>query len=198
MANIDLWLDSDDIASANASSGFLFTIPSDAIKRGDFNNSGDLKARADWPQHTMTITECKWYNGTTKDKDGVEYKCIVAELSFQIPPDSLRPDGSPDPNAGRSHRVWWRIVPDAMKNKNHPKFKANNFALKQLGGCLRSIWGSAIFPTGERVNYGAYFGGDNPSVVGQTVSAGIRQARQAWNGEIQDEISDFIPLERRN
>ncbi len=195
MANIDLWLDSDDIASANASSGFLFTPPDDAVKRGNLADPADNKARADWPQTQLNITECKWYNGTTKDSNGVEYPCVVAEVVFQVPPNALRPDGSPDPNSGKSHRVWWRVVPGAMKKKDHPKFKANNFAIGKLSGCLRSIWGSAIFPPGSKVNYGDYFGGDRPAVIGSTVSVGMRQSK--WNGETKDELTDFVPLELR-
>lgn len=196
MERVDLWLDDDDIKSAHASTGFDFAIPADAVRRGDVEDPADLKGRADWAQ-VMTVQECKFYADQTKAPagGGETYPCVTAEISFQIASDALRPNGEPDPNAGKQKRVWWRIVPAAMKNKQHPKYKANNFAIGRLSGLLRSIWGSTIFPPGQRVNYGEYFGGDNPPVVGQSVSCNIQASK--WNGTRQDDITEFVPREMR-
>jgi hypothetical protein len=189
MARVDLWLDSDDIASANTS-GFNFVIPDDAVRKGNLDDPNDDKARASWSQK-LSIVEAKLYEDETK-KDDTSYDCVVAEIVFQVPPDATR-GTTADPNAGKQHRVWYRVVPAAMKNKVHAKYKANNFAIGKLSGICRAIWGSKVFPHGSKINFGDYFGGDPAAVVGQTVTANMRANK--YNGERRDELTDFIPLE---
>lgn len=191
MAKLDLWLDSEDVRDAQNSSSFLFTIPDDAAKRGNFEDLNDDKAKATWVQR-LQITEVKMYEDKTKDKEGNEYPSICFELAFTVPPDAMRPKtGQPDPNAGRQHRAWYRIVQAAMKNKQHPKYKANNFANGKLTAIVRAIWGSEAFPPGQRVNLGDFFGTD--ILVSQFVTATMKASK--YDGEPKNELVDFVPLE---
>lgn len=190
MARVDLWLDSDDVAAANSSGGFNFIIPDDAVRKGNLDDPADDKAKASWTQ-TLDIVESKFYEDETKGD--VTYNCVTAEVTFQVPPDAIRPDGKADPNAGKQHRVWYRVIPAALKNKQHPKYKANNFALGKLNGICRAIWGSEVFPHGAKVNLGDYFDGDRPAVVGNRVTAGMRASK--WDGSRRDELTDFVPRE---
>jgi hypothetical protein len=195
MAKIDMWLDETDIADGLASGRFLFEPPSDAVRRGDINDPNDDKAKASWVQR-LEIVESKMYEDSTKDREGHEYPAITVEVKFQVPAESLRPSGEPDKNAGRYLTAWYRIVPAAMKNKQHPKFKANNFSHGKAMQILRSIWGSQTFPQGQKVNLGDFFSADtgvNPPVVGKMVVANILQSK--YEGKPRDEISDFVPLE---
>ena len=194
MSRVDLWLDDDDIAAASVSNngGFLFEIPADAVRKGNLDDPKDDKARASWTQR-LQIVESKFYEDQANGEGDTKYPCITAEISFQVPPNSARPDGTPDPNSGKQHRVWLRVVPSAMKDKQHPKYKANNFALGKLNGILRSIWGSQVFPSGVKINLGEYFGGDTPPVIHQHIVAEMRASK--WNGKRRDEVSDLVPLE---
>jgi len=186
---VDLWLDDDDIASANASGSFHFIVPPDAVRKGNLDDPNDEKAKASWVQQ-LQIIESKFYEDKTKGD--IPLECVTGEVTFQVPMDASRAEG-PDPNAGKQFRVWYRVVPSAMKNKSHPKYKANNFALGKLNAICRAIWGSAVFPSGQKINLGEYFGGDNPPVVGNKVTSNFRASK--WDGERRDEITDFIPLE---
>ena len=195
MSNINLFVDEDDIQAADAASQFTFAVPGDAVRRGNLDDPNDDKARATWVQK-LQIVESKWYEDTTKDKQGNTYPCIVAEVGYQVPPDALR-GAEPDLNAGRNHRAWYRIVPSAMKNKMHPKYKANNFNLGRLHGVVRSIWGSGALPKGTRVDLSLFFGpkaGDAPAeVVGKFVVATMEGSR--YEGKRKDELTDFVPQE---
>jgi len=189
---VDLWLDDEDVASANTSGSFHFTIPDDAVRKGNLDDPNDDKAKASWSQR-LYIIESKFYEDDAKGSKGTEsYPCITGEVTFQVPPDALRGSAT-DPNAGKQHRVWYRVVPASMKNKTHPKFKASNYALGKLNAICRAIWGSKVFPSGERINLGEYFGGDSPPVVGNYVLSNMRASK--WDGERRDEITDFVPLE---
>lgn len=191
MGKLDLWLDDEDVKDAQSSGSFLFAIPSDAARRGNFEDPNDDKAKASWVQ-ALEITESKQYEDKAKDKDGNEYDCITFELTFQVPPNTLRPKtGEPDPNSGKQHKAWYRIVPAAMKNKQHPKYKANNFNNGKLTGIVRAIWGSSAFPVGQKINLGDFFGTD--AVVNQTVIANMKARK--YEGEPQNEIVDFVPRE---
>lgn len=195
MARIDMWLDDDDVKEGLASGRFLLTPPNDAVKRGNLDDPKDLKARASWVQ-SMEVVESKMYEDSTKDKEGLTYPCVVIEVNFQIPPNALRPTGEPDPNAGRQLRAWYRIVPAAMKNRQHPKFKANNFAHGKAMSILRSIWGSTSFPLGTKVNLGDFYGaedGANPPVIGRKIVGNIEQSK--YEGKPKDELTDLVPLE---
>lgn len=190
MTRVDLWLDSDDVAAANQSGGFNFTVPDDAVRKGNLEDPADDKAKASWTQK-LEIVEAKLYEDETKGD--VTYDCITAEITFQVPASAVRPDGKTDPNAGKQHRVWYRVIPAALKNKQHPKYKANNFALGKLNAICRGVWGSQVFPHGAKVNLGDYFGGDNPPVVGKHVLTSMRASK--WDGNRRDEITDIVPLE---
>lgn len=162
MGRVDFFLDDDDISAANAAGQFTFEVPADAATRGDLKDLMDEKARATWVQ-SLEIVESKMSDDVVRDDKGNEYPCIVAELLFQVPSDALRPkNGEPDPNAGRQTRQWYRIVPAAQKNKQHPKYKANNFNIGRLNGIVRGIWGLEVFPHGTKVNLGEFFSGDAP------------------------------------
>jgi hypothetical protein len=153
----------------------------------------DEKARATWVQ-SLEIVESKMSDDVVRDDKGNEYSCLVAELLFQVPSDALRPKtGEVDPNAGKQTRQWYRIVPAAQKNKQHPKYKANNFNIGRLNGIVRGIWGAEVFPHGAKVNLGEFFSGDAPAVVGQKVVALVQQSR--YNAKLKDELQDFIPPE---
>lgn len=192
MSKIDLWLDDDDVRDAQASGGgFVLAIPSDAATRGNFGDPNDDKAKATWVQQ-FTIVECKQYEDSTKDKAGNEYPSVCHEVKFQVAPNAIRPKtGEPDPNAGRTHTAWYRIVPKAMKNPQHAKFKANNFNNGKLTGIVRGVWGSEAIPPGVKLNLGDYFGTD--VLVGSTVLATVRNSK--FEGEPRTELVDFVPLE---
>ena len=195
MAQVDLWLDDDDIAAANAAGKFTFTVPDDAVKRGNLDDPNDDKAKAMWVQ-SLEIVEAKMYEDEARDKDGNTYPAICAEVKFQVPPDALRSTGEPDPNAGKNHMAWYRIVKAAIKNKQHPKYKANNFNLGRLNSILRSVWGSDGITHGTRVNFADFFhasDGQLPAVVGKTVVANVKASK--YEGERKDELMDFVPLE---
>lgn len=194
MSKIDLWLDDDDVRDASATGGgFVFAIPSDAATRGNFADPNDDKAKATWTQ-VFTIIESKQYMDTTKDKQGNEYDSVCFEVKFQVAPDAVRPKtGEADPNAGRTHTAWYRIVPKAMKNPQHPKFKANNFNNGKLTGIVRSVWGSEAIPQGTKLNLGDYFGTD--VLLKSTVLATVRNSK--YEGEPKTELVDFVPLELR-
>jgi hypothetical protein len=185
---VDLWLDSDDIASANQS-GFEFQIPDDAVRKGNLDDPADEKAKASWTQK-LDVVESKFYEDETKGDNPTD--CVVAEIVFQVPSNALR-GATADPNAGKQLRVWYRVVPAALKNKNHAKYKANNFAIGKLSSCARAVWGSKVFPHGAKINFGEYFGGEPAPVVGNTVTAHLKAYK--YNGNRKDEITDFIPLE---
>lgn len=197
---LDLWLDDDDISTADQSGSFAFVPPSDAATKGNLKNPLDDKAKATW-QQTMQIAESKMYEvNDIKDKKGNTYEGIVIEVVFQVAPDAVRPTtGEPDPNAGRQQTVWYRVVPAALKNKVHPKYAANNFALGQTNGILRSIWGSNVFPKGAKVNLSEYFSAvdGTVAVVGQTVNCTVKQSRYSETGKLQDQFMDFVPAELR-
>ena len=194
MARVDLWLDDDDVAAAQTAGQFTFQVPDDCTsRRGNLEDPNDDKAKASWTQK-LEVIESKFYEDEAKDKDGHTYPAICAEVQFQVPSDAVR-KGLPDPNAGKSHRAWYRVVPAAMKNKQHSKYKANNFNLGRMNSILRGIWGTAVFPHGTKVNLGEFYGGDSPPVVGKTVIANVRASK--YEGERKDELTDFIPLELR-
>jgi hypothetical protein len=204
MSKVDMFLDDDDIASANASQQYFFKPPSDAVLKGNLDDPGDEKARASWVQE-LEVVESKLYEDQTKGEH--TYPCLTYELKLQVPAHALRPTGEADPNAGRSTTFWYRMVyalaPDgrklALKDKNHPKFKANSFNLGRLNGILRSIWGSSVFPSGTRVNLADYYyaeGSAIPAVTGKKIVAYIEQSK--WNGKRRDELTDFIPFELQN
>jgi len=194
---VDLWLDSEDIASAQQSNSFNFEVPVDAVKKGNLDDPNDDKAKATWMQ-ALDIVEVKFYEDETAptQKDASRYDCVTAEIKFQVPADATRSSGAADPNAGRSTTVWYRVVPAAMKNKNHAKYKANNFALGNLNGILRSIWGSSVFPHGASANLGDFYGSENGAdapVVGKRVLCTVKQSK--YEGNKKDELRDFVPQE---
>lgn len=192
MAQVDLWVDGDDLDEAQKSGQFVFDVPSDAVSRGNLNDPLDDKAKANWIQ-TMGVVESKVYDDVT-EKDGVKYPCKVIEVKMQVASDALRPKtGEADPNAGRTHTAWYRIVPEAFKNKMHPKYKANNFNLGKAQALLRSIWGTEAIPHGVKVNLSDFYSGVTPPVIGQTITANMKASR--YNGDRKDEITDFIPKE---
>lgn len=199
MSAIDLWLDEDDVAAANASTQFTFTPPDDAVRRGNLDDPKDDKAKATWVQ-SLEIVESKVYEDKTKPGSGggEVFDAITFEVKFQVPGDARRPSGVPDPNSGKTQTAWYRVVPAALKNKQHPKYGATNFALGKLNGILRSIWGSAVFPHGTKVNLSEFYagqaGGPAP-VVKQTVVANMRQNK--YDGQKRDEFTDFVPAELR-
>lgn len=204
MSKVDMFLDDEDIASANASQQYFFTPPSDAVTKGNLDDPRDDKARASWVQ-TLDVIESKLYEDQTKGES--VHPCLTYELKLQVPAHALRPSGEADPNAGRSTTFWYRMVytlaPDgrklALKDKNHPKFKANNFNLGRLNGILRSIWGSSVFPHGQRVNLADYYfaeGGATPPVVGKKIVAYIEQSK--YKNKRRDELTDFVPFELQN
>jgi hypothetical protein len=191
MPKLDLWLDSEDVTAAQSSGSFILEAPSDAHKRGNFKDLNDDKAKESWVQR-FEIVESKMYEEVVTDKKtGDEYESYTFELVFQVPPNALRPTGEPDINSGRQHRAWYRIVPAAMKNKQHAKYKANNFFNGKLTSIIRSIWGSAAFPPGQRVNLGDYFGTD--VLLKQSVVANVKNSK--YEGEPKTELADFVPLE---
>jgi hypothetical protein len=199
MGNINLFVDDEDMAAAEAASQFSFEVPPDAVSKGNLKDLNDSKAQALWIQH-LEIVESKMYEDTAKDKDGNTYPCIVAEVKFQVPSNGMRViagQAVPDPNAGRSMTQWFRIVPAAMKNKAHPKYKANNFANGKLLGIARSIWGTAVIPHGVKTDLANFFDpaapGTNAAVVGGTVVTNLRQNR--YEGKLRDELTDFVPKE---
>lgn len=190
---IDYFLDDDDIKDANNAGSFLFDAPSDAVVRGKKSDPNDEKYKATWIQ-SLEITEAKMYEDAAKDKDGNEYGAICIEVSFQVPSGAVRAkSGETDPNAGRNHRAWYRLVGEARKNPKHPKYKANNFNTGRVLGILRSIWGTAVIPHGTNPNLGDFFGDSPAPVVGKTVVAHMKQSR--YKGEDRDELTDFIALE---
>jgi hypothetical protein len=190
MAQIDYFVDDEDIKGADDTQGFLFTVPSDGNVRGTIK---DDKYRATWVQKFVVETS-KVYEGSSKDKNGVEYPATVFELDLQVPSDAIRPTtGETDPNAGRRLRVWLRLCPAAKGSPQHPKYKANNFNLAKLLGILRSAWGTEVLPHGTRPNLGEFFGGDPAAVVGKTIVANLQQ--DLYNGKPQDQIDSLVPLE---
>lgn len=190
---VDYFLDQEDIDDANKSGQFLFDIPGDANSRGNMKDLNDDKAKATWVQ-VLEVVESKAYDDVAKDKKGNEYPATCFEVNFQVPANAIRPStGEPDPNAGRQTRAWYRLVPAAKGNKQHPKYKANNFTTAKLLGILRSIWGTDVVPHGTRPNLGEYFSGEEPLVVGKTVVAHVQQDK--YEGKPQDQLTDFIPLE---
>jgi hypothetical protein len=198
---VDYFLDDEDIKGANESGKFLFTVPDDAVARGKRDPSAgeqpDPKFKATWTQ-SLEVTESKVYEDVSKDRNGNEYSATVFEVAFQVPSNSIRViNGEPqaDPNAGKSHRAWYRLVPAAKGNKAHPKFKANNFNLARLLGILRSAWGTNVIPHGTRPNLGEYFSGETPAVVGAAVVSTMKQFRNDYDGELKDELTDFVALE---
>jgi len=194
MPRVDLWLDEDDVRDAQTSGMFSFTVPEDAHVKGNIEDPRDEKAKATWTQ-TLEVVESKMYEDTTRDAGGNEYPSICMEVKFQVPSDALRQDGAADPNSGRSHTAWYRIVKAALKNKQHPKYKANNFNLSRANGMLRSIWGEAVIPHGAKVNLGDFFDGSPAPVVGKSVIATMKASR--YDGNRRDELTDFVPLELR-
>lgn len=199
MAKIDYFLDDEDIKDVDAGSTFLFDPPSDANIRGTLKDRQDPtenKYKATWVQ-TLEIVEAQMKSGEkVSDDDGNEYEALLIELVFQVPANAIRTKtGEADPNAGRQHRAWYRLVPGARKQKDHPKYRFNNFNTSRAMGVLRSIWGSGVFPSGVQANLGEYFSGDSPPVVGQTVTATFKQSK--YDGKAKDELSDFVPLELR-
>jgi hypothetical protein len=191
MGTINLFVDDDDVQAADAASQFCFEPPKDAVRRGNLDDPNDDKARATWVQR-LQVTEARWYEDTAKDKTGNTYPCIVAEVSFQTPPDARR-GAEPDPNAGRSHRAWYRIVPAAMKEKQHPKYKSNNFNLGRMHGIIRSVWGSNALPKGTRVDLSKFFDGQPAPIVGKMIVCTMEGSR--YEGKRKDELTDFVPLE---
>lgn len=195
---VDLFLDDDDCAAADSAGQFLFVLPDDAVKRGNLADLHDDKAKASWIQN-FEVVESKMYEDTAKDGDGNTYDAICVEVKFQVPGGASRPDGSPDPNAGKTQTAWYRVVKAALKNKQHPKYKANNFNIARLHGILRSIWGTDVIPHGVRVNLADFFYGEDgtaPAVVAQKVVANVRQSK--YEGKRRDELTDFVPLELHN
>jgi hypothetical protein len=189
---VDYFLDDDDIKDADAAGRFLFDVPPDAVVRGNVKDGNDDKYKATWTQ-TLEVIEAKMYEDSTKDKQGNEYASVCVEVVFQVPSSAIRSqDGLPDPNAGKQARAWYRMVPAAQRNKQHPKFKANNWALGRLLGILRSIWGAEVIPHGTRPNLGEFYSGDQPPVVGKTVVATVKQYR--YDGNLKDELTDFVEL----
>lgn len=193
MPEINLFVDSDDVAAAQAAGQFTFMVPSDAVKRGNLDDPNDDKAFAKWIQR-LEVIESKWYEDTTKaGANGQTYPCIVAEVKFQVAPDAQRSNGEPDPNAGKTHTVWYRVVSAAMKEKLHPKYRANNFALGRMNGLVRAIWGTAAFPHGAKTNLANFYAGTPAPVVGKTIVANVKANR--YEGERKDELTDFVPQE---
>jgi hypothetical protein len=199
MGNINLFVDDEDMAAAEAASQFTFEVPLDAVTKGNLKDLNDDKAQALWVQR-LEVIESKMYEDTAKDKDGNTYPCVVAEAKFQVPANGMRVvagQAVADPNAGRSITQWFRIVPSAMKNRAHPKYKANNFANGKLLGIARSIWGTAVIPHGVRTDLAQFFDtagpGQSAAVVGGTVVVNVRQNR--YEGRLRDELTDFVPKE---
>lgn len=191
---INFFVDDDDIATADESGSFAFIVPPDAAVKGNLKDPMDDKARATWVQR-LEIVDCKWYEDTAKpsQKDAQERKCVCAEIKFQVPPDALRPTGSPDPNAGKSTTQWYRLFHEAQKNKSHPRFGSHNFSLSSLNGILRSIWGTEVFPHGQKHNLGNFFGTTPPAVTGKFVVCMVNGSR--YEGKRKDELRDWVPLE---
>jgi hypothetical protein len=97
---VDLFIDDEDVKAADAGNQFTLQVPDDAVQKGD-PKKGNV--RKEWMQ-TLSIVESKWYEDETKDKDGNTYKCVTAELRFEVPSDATR-KGKADPNAGRQYQV---------------------------------------------------------------------------------------------
>lgn len=198
MGNINLFVDDEDVDAADAASQWTFEVPPDAVRKGNLKDIADDKARAEWVQR-LQIVASKMTEDVT-EKDGTKYPCVVAEVQFQVPADAQRKSGEgygPDPNAGRKMTQWYRIVPSAMKNPQHPKFKANNFAYGKLLGIARSAYGTSVIPRGVKTDLATFFDspgdGQTPVIVGQSIVANIRQSR--YEGKLRDEFTDLIPLE---
>lgn len=194
MAQLNYFVDDDDIATGDESGSFAFTIPPDAALKGDLKNPTDDKAKAIWVQR-LEIVECKFYEDTAKptQKDSQSRKCICAEIKFQVPSNAVRPTGGADPNAGKSTTQWYRLFPEAKKDKSHPRYGSNNFSQGSLNGILRSIWGSNVFPHGQQHNLGNFFGTTPPAVQGKSVVCTVTATR--YDGKRKDELRDFVPLE---
>lgn len=171
-----LIIDSQTIADANAASSFVWEVPDNAHVKGDHTKPGGV---ASWSEIVEVTSSAM---GDDEKEPGTT--CI--KLQFTVPADVT------SVNVGRqAHQMWLRVTPAAFHNKNHEKYKRNNFAIARLNGLLRAC-GFEI-PSGESVDYGAYF--DSPDagtpspVVSQRVVAYMK--KRWYEGKPQMEITDF-------
>lgn len=174
----DLFVDSEVLDEA--AQGFLLTIPEDAAKSGNPLRPG---GKASWGQD-LTIE----YSKVAPDEK--DAGVLVFEVGFQVPASSIRSNGNPDPNAGRSFKQWYRITRAAVSSPSHDKFKATKFNLGQLKKLLGAL---GISDLSGNVNLGSYFGGSTPPIVGMNLSVVMK--RSWYEGKAKDEISDFISPE---
>lgn len=183
----DVFVTPEDIDEANKASSFLFTVPPDAVRKGNPEKSGGA---ATWSQ-TFSISAVTLEHGEIKDKTGT-YTGLTAQIEFTVPPGSERQLATgemvADPNAGRSLRQWYKLVDGAQGNKEHKKYKAFYFNL----GRLKALLASAGWQVpGAGFSLKQYFGSD--ILIGATVNTLMK--RDWYEGKPKDEISDFIAPE---
>src|SRR5690349_16408059 len=109
-----LIVDSETIAQANAASTFLWDVPEDAHVKGDHNKDGG----------TATWSEIVEVTSSSVDEDEQEKGTALIKVGVTVPADVT------SSNVGKPALVlWMRVTPAAFRDKNHAKYKRNNFAI---------------------------------------------------------------------
>lgn len=182
MAKVQLLIDPETAAAANAAVSGKLIAPEHAVVKGKTKK---------WMQ-TLEISdatgEFKTEGFNAGDPPDPRFSFTV---KFTIPPDV----DATDPNNGKPFTQWYDIRPDAFHNPAHLRYKANNFAMGRLNSLLRAV--GFILPVGEGVDYGEYFSadeGERSAVASMRTIALIREYDDK-NGVSRQTIDEFLPVE---
>lgn len=185
MTNFDFDYEIPQEAMDAAQTGFLLTPPKDASEKGNWREPGN--GIATWSQ-VVEVTASSV--GEAKNKDGsVAQDTASFEVEFTIPADAQRSDGTPDPNAGRSIKQWYRLCGPALKDASHQSRKGTMFNL----GRLKALLVAAGFePTN---NIKPFFVNQEDGTLAFVVGKPVRtiMKRSWYDGKPKDEITEFLP-----
>lgn len=182
MAKVQLLIDPETAAAANAAVSGKLLPPENAVVKGKTKK---------WMQ-TLEISaatgEYKDEPFTAGDPKDPRFSFTI---KFIVPPDV----DAADPNNGRPFTQWYDVRPDAFHNPSHPRYKANNFTIGRLNALLRAT-GFEI-ASGEVVDYGEYFSADEgeKSMVDSLRVIALVREYEDKNGEMRQTIDDFLPVE---